>query len=137
MTYVAHEQVGYFQRDKRVEVTRRLRYMPYAQAGWIEERGSGNAAGYKRLTMFSYSSAIFQAWYNDDGALFFMDTRCADAAINYSRTTSRQVTMAMRELGLSDRLIGAFKRAFTNGVEAIRLDYPGGEWVNADTGEVI
>lgn len=135
MTYTAHEiKGGYYETYKRVEVARRLHYMPYAQAGWREERGSGCAANYVRLTMFSYSSAIFHVWYKD-GALFTLDTQCVDAAINYSRTTSRQVTAAMQELGLCGGEIAALKRFFIRGGKCACVG--GDSWLDAETGAVI
>ena len=134
MTYTAHEQNGYFCKDVRVEVTRRLHYMPYAQAGWndytlVSERVSA---------MYSYSSRIFKAFYfKENGAdiLYAIDTRDANAAINYSRTTSRQVSAAMQELGLSGSEIVALKRFFTRGGKVAMKS--GNAWINAETGEAI
>lgn len=137
MIYVAHERNGYFCKDVRVEVTRRLRYMPYAQAGWddytlVHEYISA---------MYSYSSRIFKACYKEDTAgcpvLYAIDTRDAYAAINYSRTTSRQVSAAMQELGLSGSEIVALKRFFTRARGGKVAMISGNTWVNAETGEVI
>lgn len=104
-----------------IKVSARLRYMPYAQAGWIREKESDY------FTMISYSSRIFTAQVTAFG-VEEISTRNADAAINYSRTTSRQVTMALRELGLTDRRIATVKKLLTNtalGVTTVRVDRSG------------
>lgn len=132
MTYTAHEIYGgIYETYKRVEVTRRLRYMPYAQAGWDDYA----LVGERISAMYSYSSRIFKACYTKDGTLYAIDTRDAHAAINYSRTTSRQVSAAMQELGISGSEIVALKRFFTRGgkVACVGDD----SWFNAETGEVI
>lgn len=132
MTYTAHEiHGGYYETYKCVEVANRLRYMPYAQAGWMREKEDDY------FTMVSYSSRIFTAHITASG-VEEISTRNADAAINYSRTTSRQVTMAMREIGLTDSTIARLKKWFTSDpahVTAVNLGR--GEWVDACTGEVI
>lgn len=132
MTYTAHEtHGGYHETYKRVEVASRLRYMPYAQAGWIREKEGGY------FTMVSYSSRIFTAHITASG-VEEISTRNADAAINYSRTTSRQVTMAMREIGLTDSTIARLKKWFTSDPKHVTAVYLGrGEWVDGCTGEVI
>lgn len=131
MTYTAHEiHGGYYETYKRVEVASRLRYMPYAQAGWQREDDN-------RFTMVSYSSRIFTAQITAFG-VEEISTRNADAAINYSRTTSRQVTMAMREIGLTDSTIARLKKWFTSNPKHVTAVYLGrGEWVDGCTGEVI
>ena len=131
MTYTAHEiHGGYYETYKQVEVSTRLRYMPYAQAGWQREKDN-------RFTMVSYSSRIFTAQVTAS-CVEEISTRNADAAINYSRTTSRQVTMAMREIGLTDATIARLKKWFTSDSEHVTAVYIGrGEWVNACTGKVI
>jgi hypothetical protein len=129
MTYTAHEiHGGYYETYKCVEVANRLRYMPYAQAGWLREKEDDY------FTMVSYSSRIFTAHITASG-VDEISTRNADAAMNYSRTTSRQVTMAMQELGLSGSEIVALKRFFTRGGKVAMIS--GNAWVNAETGEVI
>lgn len=132
MTYTAHEiHGGYYETYKCVEVASRLRYMPYAQAGWIREKEDNY------FTMVSYSSRIFTAHITVSG-VEEISTHNADAAINYSRTTSRQVTMAMREIGLTDSTIARLKKWFTSDskhVTAVNLGR--GEWVDGCTGEVI
>lgn len=131
MTYTAHEiKGGYYETYKTVEVARRLRYMPYAQAGW-RDLCSGNLHA-----MFSYSSRIFDAYMSAWG-LEYISVRQATAAINYSRTTSRQVTAAMRELGLSGNEIAALKKFFVNGGEIAIATHDSMHWVNGDTMEVI
>lgn len=104
-----------------MKVSARLHYMPYAHAGWIREKESDC------FTMISYSSRIFTAQVTAFG-VEEISTRNADAAINYSRTTSRQVTMALRELGLTDRRIATVKKLLTNtalGVTTVRVDRSG------------
>lgn len=132
MTYTAHEiHGGYYETYKCVEVASRLRYMPYAQAGWLREKEDNY------FTMVSYSSRIFTAHITASG-VEEISTRNADAAINYSRTTSRQVTMAMREIGLTDSTIARLKKWFTSNTAHVTAVYTGrGEWVDGCTGEVI
>lgn len=131
MTYTAHEvKGGIFEICKTVEVARRLHYMPYAQAGWRDLCGGNLHA------MFSYSSRIFDA-YTSAWGLEYISVRQATAAINYSRTTSKQVTVAMRELGLSDNEIAALKKFFVNGGEIAIATHDSMHWVNGDTMEVI
>lgn len=131
MTYTAHEVLGgYYETYKQVEVNSRLRYMPYAQAGWRREKDN-------YFTMLSYSSRIFTAQITAFG-VEEISTRNADAAINYSRTTSRQVTAAMREIGLTDSTIARLKKWFTSDSKHVAAVYIGrGEWMDGSTGEVI
>ena len=131
MTYTAHEVLGgYYETHKQVEVSARLRYMPYAQAGWRRD-------GDNYFTMISYSSRIFTAQITAFG-VEEISVRDADAAINYSRTTSRQVTAAMREIGLTDSTIARLKKWFTSDSKHVIAVYIGhGEWMDADTGEAV
>ena len=131
MTYTAHEiHGGYYETYKQVEVSARLHYMPYAQAGWLREKDN-------YFTMLSYSSRIFTAQITACG-VEEISVRNADAAINYSRTTSRQVTAAMREIGLTDATIARLKKWFTSDPKHVTAVYIGrGEWVDACTGEVL
>lgn len=131
MTYTAHEiHGGYYETYKCVEVASRLRYMPYAQAGWRRENDN-------YFTMVSYSSRIFTAQVTAFG-VEEISTRSADAAMDYSRTTSRHVTMAMRELGLTDSTIARLKKWFASDSEHVTAVYMGrGEWVDGCAGEVI
>lgn len=131
MTYTAHEiHGGCYETYKQVEVSAKLRYMPYAQAGWRREKDS-------RFTMVSYSSSIFTAQVTAFG-VEEISVAHADAAINYSRTTSRQVTAAMREIGLTDSTIARLKKWFTSDSKHVTAVYIGrGDWVDACTGEVL
>lgn len=131
MTYTAHEiKGGYYETYKTVEVTSRLRYMPYAQAGWRRENDN-------YFTMVSYSSRIFTAQVTAFG-VEEVNVCNADAAINYSRTTNRQVTAAMREIGLTDSTIARLKKWFTSDPKHVTAVYIGhGQWTDSTTGEVI
>lgn len=131
MTYTAHDiHGGYYETYKRVEVTSRLNLMPYAQAGWRREDDD-------HFTMLSYSSRIFTAQITASG-VEEISTRNADAAINYSRTTSRQVTAAMREICLPDSTIARLKKWFTSNPKHVTAVYIGrGQWVDGCNGEVI
>ena len=129
-TYTAHEIKGYYETYKQVAVDAKLRYMPYAQAGWMREDDD-------RFTMYSYSSKIFTAKFDDTG-ISEISTRNADAAINYSRTTSRQVSAAMQEIGLANDVIARLKKWFTSDSKHVTAVYIGrGDWVDACTGEAI
>ena len=128
--YTAHEINGYYETYKQVTVDAKLRHMPYAQAGWLREDDD-------RFTMYSYSSRIFTAQITACG-VEEISVRNADAAINYSRTTSRQVSAAMREIGLTDSAIARLKKWFTSDPKHVAAVYIGrGQWVDACTGEVI
>ena len=130
MIYTAHEIKGYYETYKQVAVDAKLRYMPYAQAGWIQEKGNCFA-------MYSYSSLIFTAKF-DDAGVSEISTCNADAAINYSRTTSRQVSAAMREMGLTDTTIAMIKKWLTGDPQHVTAVYIGrGDWVDGCTGEAI
>lgn len=131
MTYTAHEiHGGYYETYKQVEVGASLRYMPHAQAGWRRENDN-------YFAMVSYSSRIFTAQVTAFG-VEEISVRNADAAMNYSRTTSRQVTAAMREIGLTDATIARLKKWFTSDSKHVTAVYIGrGEWMDACTGEVL
>ena len=131
MTYTAHEILGgYYETYKKVEVSARLRYMPYAQAGWRRD-------GDNYFTMVSYSSRIFTAQITACG-VEEISVRNADVAMSCSRTTSRQVTVAMREIGLTDATIARLKKWFTSDSKHVTAVYIGrGEWMDACTGKVI
>ena len=131
MTYTAHEiRGGYYETYKQVAVDAKLRYMPYAQAGWLQEKDNCFA-------MLSYSSRIFTVKFDDTG-ISEISTRNADAAINYSRTTSRQVSAAMREIGLADDTIAKLKKWFISDSKHVTAVYTGcGQWVDGCTGEEI
>ena len=130
MIYTAHEINGIYETYKQVAVDAKLRYMPYAQAGWLQEKGNCFA-------MYSYSSRIFTVKFDDTGVAE-ISTCNADATINYSRTTSRQVSAAMQEIGLANDVIARLKKWFTNNPKHVTAVYIGcGQWVDACTGEEI
>ena len=130
MNYTAHEILGgLYENTVKVTVDSRLRYMPYAQAGWQRDGD--------RFTMVSYSSRIFTAQITACG-VEEISVRDADAAMNYSRTTSRQVSAAMQEIGLTDATIARLKKWFTSNPKHVTAVYIGrGEWIEASTGEAI
>ena len=130
-TYTANEILGgLYEKTVKMTVDAKLRYMPYAQAGWQREDDN-------RFTMFSYSSRIFTAQVSACG-VEEISVRNADAAMDYSRTTSRQVSAAMREIGLTDSTIARLKKWFTSDPKHVTAVYIGrGEWVDSCTGEVI
>ena len=130
MTYTAHEINGYYETYKQVAVDAKLRYMPYAQAGWLRDDDD-------RFSMYSYSSRIFTAQITALG-VEEISVRGADAAINHSRTTSRQVSAAMQEIGLASDVIARLKKWFTSDSRHVTAAYIGrGQWVDACTGDVI
>ena len=140
-TYTAHEVLGgIYENTVKVTVSRRLRYMPYAQAGWKDYAVYDN---YGITTdhceaMYSYSSLIFTATVNVNGVVTMIDTHNAKASADYSRTTSSQVTAAMREIGLTDATIARLKKWFTSDSRHVTAVYIGrGEWMDACTGEVL
>ena len=130
-TYTAHEILGgLYENTVKMTVSSRLRYMPYAQAGWQREDDN-------RFTMVSYSSRIFTAQITACG-VEEISVQNADAAMNYSRTTSRQVSAAMQERGLESDVIARLKKWFTSDSKHVTAAYIGrGQWVDACTGEVI
>ena len=128
--YIAHEINGCYETYKQVAVDAKLRYMPYAQAGWLQEKDNC-------FSMFSYSSRIFTAQITARG-VEEISVRDADAAINYSRTTSRQVSAAMQKIGLESDVIARLKKWFTSDSKHVTAVYIGrGQWADACTGEVI
>ena len=128
--YIAHEINGCYENYKQVAVDAKLRYMPYAQAGWLQEKDDC-------FSMFSYSSRIFTAQITACG-VEEISVRDADAAMDYSRTTSRQVSAAMQEIGLANDVIARLKKWFTSDPKHVTAVYIGrGEWIEASTGEVI
>ena len=128
--YIAHEINGCYETCKQVAVDAKLRYMPYAQAGWLQEKDDC-------FSMFSYSSRIFTAQITACG-VEEISVRDADAAMDYSRTTSRQVSAAMQEIGLANDVIARLKKWFTSDPKHVTAVYIGrGEWIEASTGEVI
>lgn len=141
MTYTAHEVLGgLYENTVKMTVSRRLRYMPYAQAGWIDTvtRDSSGKKQSHYAAMYSYSSLIFTATVNENGVVDMIDTQDAKASATCSRTTSRQVTLAMRELGFSDAVIMALKK-YTSAAAPrnVYLLLSGRDWIDSDTGEVV
>ena len=137
-TYTAHELFGgVYEKTVKMTVSRRLYYMPYAQAGWDDY--SLPAAKEYISAFYSYSSRIFKACdkLGEGGTpqLYAIDAKDANAASNYSRTTSQQCAAALRELGLCDREARGIKRYLDRGGKCAVLN--GDLWVDACTGEVI
>ena len=130
-TYTAHEILdGIYENTVKMTVSSRLHYTPYAQAGWQREDDG-------RFTMVSYSSRIFTAQITACG-VEEISVQNADAAMNYSRTTSRQVSAAMREIGLTDATIARLKKWFTSDPKHVTAVCIGrGDWIESSTGEVI
>ena len=117
MIYTAHEQNGYFCKDVKVFVNRKLRYMPYAQAGWIDCVHDTE----EEHIFFSYSSEIFrlQRSRKDTGDAWggwIINRLFATANMQCSRTTSWQVTCALREYGFTDKTIADIKKHFARPV---------------------
>ena len=117
MIYTAHEKNGYFCKDKKVFVNRKLRYMPYAQAGWIDCVHDTE----EEHIFFSYSSEIFrlQRSRKDTGDAWgewIINRLFATANMQCSRTTSWQVTCALREYGFTDKTIADIKKHFAHPV---------------------
>ena len=139
-TYTAHEIFGgIYENTVKVTVDRRLRYMPYAQAGWrdydvCDENG---AMTEKCKDMYSYSSLIFTATVNVSGDVFMIDTYDAKASADCSRTTSRQVTLALRELGFSDAVAQAIKRHISSNPSGTFVIHYGRDWIDTATGKVV
>ena len=131
-TYTAHEILGgIYENTVKMTVDRRLRYMPYAQAGWRDRKTvSGNTAA----VLYSYSSKIATVWIDAHGTAYRVDTSGGDAALNCSRTTLRHFTLAMRECGISDSVIRAIRPALAVG-DMVKLVC--GKWILYSTGEVI
>ncbi len=143
MTYTAHEVLGgIYEKTVKVTVDRRLRYAPYSQAGWIDRtiKPFRDIPGtwFERHTLYSYSSRILYADTSKvGGAVDLISTELRDAAADCSRTTSRHVTLALRELGLSDRVTTVIKRFLTEGTGTRTAVYDGAHWLDEESGEVI
>lgn len=83
--------------------------MPYAQAYWID--GQEGGTGCPVHSLYSYDSKICDV-VEASGGVLIVSTEDADVAINHSRTTSKHVTVALREYMRND-LLQAVKRALT------------------------
>lgn len=103
-TYTAHCINGVFEKYKNVTVERPLKYAPYAQAGFEVH---GNC-----LYLMSYASCVFKARKDPDGSWHIEPCK---VAASYSRTTSRHITLALRELGMSDKEIVDCKKELNEG----------------------
>ena len=139
-TYTAHEILGgLYENTVKMTVSRRLRYMPYAQAGWrdYDVYDQDGATTDHCKAMYSYSSLIFTATVDTRGDVIMIDTYDAKAKANCSRTTSRQVTLAMRELGFTDAVIAALKRYIASNPSGVVVRQCGRDWIDSATGEVI
>ena len=117
MIYTAHEQNGYFCKDVKVFVNRKLRYMPYAQAGWIDNVQDT----YEEHIFLSYSSEIFRLQRERNSACdawgkWIINRLYSKANMQCSRTTSRQATCALREYGFTDEAIADIKKHFAHPV---------------------
>lgn len=140
-TYIAHEILGgIYENTVKMTVDRRLRYAPYSQAGWIDGqntfRFNYNLELMDLHKFFSYSSLIFYAVTDKKGRCCYISNGGAGASIDCSRTTSRQSTLALRELGLSDRVLTALKSFLSGGEDRAAL-YDGCNWLDILSGEVI
>ena len=143
MTYTAHEILGgIYEKTVKMTVDRRLRYMPYAQAGRTDTvQKDGTTAS----ELYSYSSLILtvsRRMIDGQQVVAGIHTYGAKAASNCSRTTSRQVTAALRELNLSDGEVYSVKRYLDRGGRFAfsfpRIDGDGpAQWCDVETGEVI
>lgn len=140
MTYTAHEIFGgIYENTVKMTVSRRLRYMPYAQAGW---RDYAVYDSYGRATdrcqaMYSYSSLIFTATVNVNGVVNMIDTYDAKASADCSRTTSRQVALALRELGFSDAVAQAIRHYISSNPRGVAVMLCGRDWIDTATGDVV
>ena len=140
-TYTAHEILGgLYENTVKMTVSRRLADMPYAQAGWIDTvQQDGTTAS----DFYSYSSKIFTAFravVEGRQVVEGISTNDSSATSTYSRTTSRQCTSALRELGLCDKEVRSIKRYLDRGGKfALLYHYASGaqQWCDAFTGEVI
>ena len=139
-TYTAHEILGgIYENTVKMTVSSRLRYAPYAQAGWrdYDVYDQDGATTDHCKAMYSYSSLIFTATVNVNGDVTMIDTYDAKASADCSRTTSRQVTLALRELGFTDAVIAALKRYIASNPRGVVVRRCGRDWIDTATGEVV
>ena len=139
-TYTAHEIFGgIYEKTVKMTVDRRLRYAPYSQAGWryYDVYDQNGATTDRCKAMYSYSSLIFTATVNVNGDVTMIDTYDAKAKANCSRTTSRQVTLALRELGFTDAVAQAIKRYIASQPRGVVVRRCGRDWMDTATGEVV
>lgn len=88
----------------RVTVDERLQDAPYSQAGWI--------AFDNGWYFMSYASIVFKATRVRDSAELIIEPM--DVVPSFSRTTSKQTTIALRELGYTSQEITRIKTALNN-----------------------
>lgn len=103
-TYTAHCMNGVFQSDRRVTVDERLQNAPYAQAGWLNFKNG--------WYLMSYASLVFKATKVQDSAELIIEPM--DVVPSCSRTTSRQTTLALKELGYNHKEIAQIKTALND-----------------------
>lgn len=103
-TYTAKCIEGASVKYRKVTIDRPLKYAPYAQAGFW---GCDDC-----IYLLSYASCVFKARHDEDGA-WYIEPR--EVRPSYSRTTSKHVTLALRELGMTDKEIAACKKALNDG----------------------
>lgn len=144
MTYTAHEVLGgVYEKTVKMTVDRRLAYMPYAQAGWREGTPKEFPTNtFFRHTLYSHSSKILRVSVNINNTTgkvvqIMVDTHNATAAVNCSRTTSRQVTYALRELGLTNDAITALKNYMDSTPHGVVVRRCGRDWVDDAAGKVV
>ena len=104
-TYTAHCMNGVFQGDSRVTVDERLKLAPYAQCGWRNFKDG--------WYFVSYASLVFKATRVRDSAELIIEPM--DAVPSCSRTTSKQTTLALRELGYTQQEIVRIKSVLNEG----------------------
>ena len=109
-TYVAHCRKGVVQCDKIVTVDERLGNAPYSQAGWCKFDNG--------WYLMSYASLVFKATRVQDSAELIIEPM--DVTPEYSRTTSKQTTLALKELGYTREEIERIKSAL-NDSKTIRI----------------
>ena len=139
-TYTAHEILGgVYEKTVKMTVDRRLRYMPYTQAGWrdYDVYDQDGAITDHCKAMYSYSSLIFTATVDSCGNVFMIDTYDSKAKADCSRTTYRQVTLALRELGFSDSVAQAIKRYIASNPSGTFVIHYGRDWIDTATGEAV
>lgn len=103
-TYTAHCFDGLYKSVKRVVADNPLRYAPYSQAGWRNFKNG--------VYLVSYASLVFKANKMPDGRYTIEPM---DVMPSYSRTTSRQTTKALKELGYGPKEIADIKKALNKG----------------------
>lgn len=109
-SYTAHCMNGVFQHERRVTVDERLENSPYSKAGWLNFDNG--------WYLMSYDSLVFKATRVEDSAELIIEPM--NVIPSCSRTTSKQTTMALRELGYTSQEISEIKKAL-NKRKTIRI----------------